>query len=1139
TVVEIEERIGMDGTVLRAPDEQRVAEQLQVVRDRGIESLAICFVHGYRFPMHEQQVAAIARQLGFSEVRESHQAAPLARIVPRGETTVVDAYLQPVLTNYLERLSLSLTRSGNESENSDQRGRNREIGSASNGAANPPRLQLLTSAGGLVPKERFTGKDSVLSGPAGGVVGFSRVARAAGFDRAIGFDMGGTSTDVSRFDGRFELEYETVKAGVRIVAPMMAIETVASGGGSICGFDGVRMFVGPQSAGAEPGPACYGRGGPLAITDINFFLGRILPDCFPFPLQREPVVDQLRAIAQRLETASGRRWSDVELAEGFLAIANTQMAQAIRSISVARGYDPRQYVLVPFGGAAGQHACEVAAELEMTEVLSHPDAGLLSAYGIGLADIVRHRVRALYRALSDVGAAELDGLFEEMADEAISEVISEGGVESALSVTRSLELRYRGLDAALHIELGDATHPAEAYAAAYQQRFGYSYPGREIELVAARVEVCGRSRVSLPESTRIHATEAIPDRNARAYFDGQWIQAPVYSRDRLMPGAIIHGPAIVVESFATTVVSRGWTAEMRSAGELQLRQVLLPETAAPTQNGPNLAKSRDDQARSTSCDTIAHGESSKQESSPHDPLQHDASFDPVKLEVISRHLTAIAEQMGIALRNTATSVNVKERLDFSCAIFTSRGELVVNAPHIPVHLGAMGETVQNLIADNPVLCPGDVLVTNDPYRGGSHLPDVTVVTPVHDPHTGALRFFTASRAHHAEIGGIAPGSMPPFSKNLAEEGVRISNFKLVDAGTPRWDVLRDLLSGGPWPSRSPEDNLVDLEAQVAANHQGRLAVERLVERYTWAEVDRYMSFLQRVAEQKTRAALRRLPQGTFAFQDFMDDGARIAVAITVEDGAVAIDFSGTSGVLEGNLNANRAIVTAAVMYCLRCLVNEDIPLNQGLLAPVKMILPPSMLAPQSGATPESTPAVVGGNVETSQRVVDVLLGALGLAAASLGTMNNFLFGDATFGYYETICGGAGATPQGPGADAVHTHMTNTRLTDPEILEMRFPVRVREFSIRRGSGGAGRHRGGDGIVRRLEFLRTLEVSILSQRRGPYPPFGLQGGLPGKLGCNTLVHADGSRERLGGRVQIKVEPGDELQIETPGGGGFGAG
>lgn len=1142
TVVEIDERIGMDGTVLHTPDEQRVAEQLQVVRDQGIESLAICFLHGYRFPMHEQQVAAIARQLGFSEVRESHEAAPLARIVPRGETTVVDAYLQPVLTNYLERLSLSLTRCAKE--NSAPRDRNREIDAASNGTAEPPLLQLLTSAGGLVPKERFTGKDSVLSGPAGGVVGFSRVARAAGFDRAIGFDMGGTSTDVSRFDGRYELEYETQKAGVRIVAPMMAIETVASGGGSICGFDGVRMFVGPQSAGAEPGPACYGRGGPLAITDINFFLGRILPDCFPFPLQREPVVEQLREIAQRLEAASGRRWSDVELAEGFLAIANTQMAQAIRSISVARGYDPRQYVLVPFGGAAGQHACEVAAELEMTEVLSHPDAGLLSAYGIGLADIVRHRVRALYRPLSDVGAAELDDVFAEMADEAISEVISEGGVESALSVTRSLDLRYRGLDASLHIELGDATPPAEAYAAAYQQRFGYSYPGREIELVAARVEVCGRSRVSLPESTRVHATEAIPDRNTRAYFDGQWIEAPVYIRDRLTPGATLHGPAIVVESFATTVVSRDWTAEMRSAGELQLRHLEALETTAPQRQASSGSSNPVEELRPMGHAMRTRGESSMKESSQHEPAQHApgqhaSSLDPVKLEVISRHLTAIAEQMGIALRNTATSVNVKERLDFSCAIFTSRGELVVNAPHIPVHLGAMGETVRNLIADNPVLRPGDVLVTNDPYRGGSHLPDVTVVTPVHDPQTGALRFFTASRAHHAEIGGIAPGSMPPFSKSLAEEGVRISNFKLVDAGTPRWDALRDLLSGGPWPSRSPEDNLVDLEAQVAANHQGRLAVERLVERYTWDEVDRYMSLLQRVAEQKTRAALRRLPQGTYAFQDFMDDGARIAVAITVEDGTIAIDFSGTSGVLEGNLNANRAIVTAAVMYCLRCLVNEDIPLNQGLLEPVKLIVPPSMLAPDPGATPESTPAVVGGNVETSQRVVDVLLGALGLAAASQGTMNNFLFGDETFGYYETICGGAGATPQGPGADAVHTHMTNTRLTDPEILEMRFPVRVREFSIRRGSGGAGRHRGGDGIVRRLEFLRTLDVSLLSQRRGPYPPFGLQGGLPGKLGCNTLVHADGSCERLPGRAQIKVESGDELRIETPGGGGFGAG
>jgi 5-oxoprolinase (ATP-hydrolysing) len=1030
-------------------------------------------LHSFVRPDHEELVEQAAREAGFEEISVSSRIAPLVKIVSRGDTTVMDAYLNPILRRYVRGLREHLPDST---------------------------LRLLTSAGGLVDADQFVGKDSILSGPAGGVVGFSRIAQAAGFQRAIGFDMGGTSTDVSRFDGRWELEFETEKSEVRVVAPMMAIETVAAGGGSICRFDGVKLVVGPDSAGADPGPACYGRGGPLAITDVNFLLGKIPPDRFPFPLDRRAAEARLAALADQIERATRRRYEPLELAEGFVRVANANMAKAIGSISVAKGCDPREYVLVPFGGAAGQHACAVAAELGIRRILHHPDAGLLSAYGIGLADVERHQVSGVYTNLSPEAMEDSQATFGRLERAAVEGVAGEGIARQQITSERFLELRYRGVDASITLPCpagATARQMAEAFQAEHKKLYGYIHSDRPLEIAAARVEARGRSSAPLPPSAQIAGHEARSTATTRVYFDGHEAEAPVFDRRDLKPGHRIRGPAIVCEKASTTVIDPNWQAEVFSHGELLLEQVALAPAAAGV----------------------------------------STEVDPVMLEIINNQFAAIAEQMGITLRNTSSSVNVKERLDFSCALFTPAGDLVVNAPHMPVHLGAMAETVRRTIADNPTLRRGDVFVTNDPYRGGSHLPDITVVTPVHDA-AGRLVFFTASRAHHAELGGITPGSMPPFSKNLAEEGVLIRNFKLIDAASERWSDLRALLLSGQYPTRAVDANLADVAAQVAANHKGAGDLARMVERYSLEVVQAYMAHIQRAAEQKVRRALARIPRGTYAFTDHLDDGTPVAVTIAIDGDEATIDFTGTGPVVPANLNANPAITTAAVMYVLRAMLAEDIPLNQGVLAPVKLVIPSGLLNPTEQPRPEDCPAVVGGNVETSQRLVDVLLGALGLAAASQGTMNNLLFGDPTFGYYETICGGAGATSEADGADAVHTHMTNTRLTDPEVLERRYPVRLRSFSIRRGSGGKGRTRGGEGVVRKIEFLKPLEVSILSQRRGPFPPYGLAGGGAGALGRNTLKRIDGTLEQLPGRAQFRARAGDVLTIETPGGGGYGS-
>ena len=1067
-VLELDERTSTSGAILKAIDVDEVRSQLVQLRASGIESLAVALLHACANPEHECIIDRIAGELGFTNVSLSHATTSLRKFVPRGDTTVIDAYLTPVLQQYVAEFETALHPDS--------------------------RLELMTSSGGLAHASKFRGKDSILSGPAGGVVAVARVAQQVGFSSAIGFDMGGTSTDVSRWAGRFDLEYETEKVGTRMATPMVAIETIAAGGGSICSFDGIKLTVGPASAGAEPGPACYGSGGPLALTDINCFLGKLSSSAFPFGLDRTAVEELLDNQCIDIYKSTGKLYSTIELADGYLKIANASMAEAIRSVSTARGADPRKDVLVAFGGAAAQHACAIADELGMENILLHPNAGIMSAFGIGLAKVTVHRESGIYRPLEEI-TSKLDEVFRPLSDSAHEDLQAKLPIEW----TRSLDLRFSGLDTPLRIQ-----EPADGdFQAAYEEEFlsrsGYLPTDRKIEVVAARVTAT-QGESTAEESHRLPNTRAAKHRMSQlAYFDTLATSTKYFVRTELSPGDIVFGPALIAESISTIVVDPHWQAETLTCGSLLLTKRTIKEGAA-------------------------------------DRKSYDTSTaDPILLEVFNNRFAAIASQMGSTLRNNARSVNVKERLDFSCAVFTSSGELVVNAPHIPVHLGAMGATVKHCLKTMS-FHPGDAVVTNDPYHGGSHLPDVTVITPIHDAR-GTLLFLTASRAHHAEIGGITPGSMPAFSTNLGEEGVLIRAMKVVDSGQPAFEVLRSLLSDGRYPSRDVATNIADIQAQIAANRHGADSLLRFVDEYSWNIVQRYMKFIQAAAEQKTRSALARLPDGTKRFTDYLDNGSPITATISIASDSARIDFTGTGEVLPGNLNANRAIVTASTLYCLRLLVNEDIPLNEGVLAPIEIVLPPCLLNPKAHEDVSRCPAIVGGNVETSQRIVDVLLGALGIAAASQGTMNNFLFGDETFGYYETICGGSGAVADADGCDAVHSHMTNTRLTDPEVLEARFPVRLRCFSIRGDSGGSGRFRGGNGVVREIEFLSSLEVSLLTQRRGEFAPFGIDGGGDGQRGINRLQRVDGKVEELASLASISVSAGDILRIETPGGGGWG--
>jgi len=1069
-VLELDARADAMGAVLVRPDPARLRAELARLRERGLSSLAVVVLHAYRAGELEREIGALAHEVGFAHVALSHEVASEIGLLARGDTACVDAYLTPLLREYVAELRRDLPDS---------------------------RIAIMQSSGGLTDAERFRGPHAILSGPAGGVVAYAHVARAMGASRAIGFDMGGTSTDVSRVDANaageveFERVYETETAGVRVFAPMMAIHTVAAGGGSLCTFDGYRASVGPESAGAEPGPLCYGRPGAreLTVTDVNLALGRLVDDRFPFPLQRAPVEHALDALVARLR-AQGMVRSREEIAAGFVEIANANMAEAIRQVSVARGYDVRDYALVVFGGAGGQHACALARRLGIRRVLLHPFAGVLSAYGMGLADVAWHGEHDVgRRELAPDLERALEPVFAEIEARGRAALEAQGFPPERIACIRRIDLRYRGTETSLPLVAGGGADLRERFDTAHARSFGYARRGHPVEAVVARVEVTGRHdemSERRPASAAALAGPATPLRRARVYCDGAFADdVPVFAREALPAGTRLAGPALVLESTSTLVVDPGFELEIDAEGRIALSDVAGEATRA-----------------------IASTE-----------------VDPVRLEIMNNLFMSIAEQMGTVLRRTALSTNIRERLDFSCAVFDRDAGLVANAPHIPVHLGAMGESVRAVIAAHPEPQAGDVFVTNDPAAGGSHLPDITVVTPVHDA-AGNLRFFTASRGHHSDVGGITPGSMPAFSHTLEEEGVVLRALRIVRGGVLDEAEVLGALEGARFPARSPRENLADLEAAIAANRAGAQLLLEMVERYGHDVVLAYMGHVQDNAAAKVADEIAKLDDGEHRFADALDDGTPICVALRVRGNRMEIDFAGTGGEVEGNLNAPRAVTIAAVIYVLRALVGTDIPLNAGCLRPVTIRIPEgSVLWPSAGR------AVCGGNVETSQRVVDVLLGALGKLAACQGTMNNLTFGNARFGYYETIGGGAGAGEGFAGASGVHTHMTNTRITDPEILETRFPVRLVEFALRRGSGGAGRFSGGDGLVRELEFLEPMRVSILSERR-TLAPFGLRGGAPAMKGRNTHDGRD-----VGGKSSFDVAAGGRVRIETPGGGGFG--
>jgi 5-oxoprolinase (ATP-hydrolysing) len=1073
-VVEAQERVGARGELLQALDLALLRSELQAAFDAGIRGCAIVFMHGYRYTAHEQAAAALARELGYTQVSVSHQVSPLMKLVSRGDTTVVDAYLSPILRRYVDRV-----------------------------AAQMPGVPLyfMQSSGGLTEAHRFQGKDAILSGPAGGIVGMVRTATAAGHHKVIGFDMGGTSTDVSHYAGEFERAFETQVAGVRMRAPMMSIHTVAAGGGSILAFDGARLRVGPESAGANPGPASYRRGGPLATTDANVLLGKIQPAHFPHvfgpganePLDRDGVVQQFEALAARVRQATGRAATPESLAEGFLQIAIQNMANAIKRISVARGYDVTQYTLQCFGGAGGQHACGVADALGMERVFVHPLAGVLSAYGMGLADQIAMREASVELPLDDAGLAAAQAQLAALSAAAQDEVASQGVARESVTLHPKVHVRYAGTDTALVVPLGAIEQIRAAFEAGYRQRFAFLMPARGLVVEAVSVEAVGAGErfESAGSGEEPPAYTPQPDARVRMH-SGAWLEAGLYVRESLRAGATVAGPAVIAEKNATTVVEPGWMATLTAAGPIELRRVLPRAT------------------------------------------QHaiGTDADPVMLEVFNNLFMNIAEQMGLRLQNTAYSVNIKERLDFSCALFDAHGELIANAPHMPVHLGSMSESIRTVIARNPAMLAGDVYVLNDPYHGGTHLPDVTVVTPV---YLGDAKpsFYVASRGHHADIGGSTPGSMPPFSKTIAEEGVLFDNFLLVRGGQLREAALREQLGSGSYPARNPDQTIADLRAQIAANEKGVQELQAMVAQFGRATVAAYMKHVQDNAEESVRRVITALKDGEFTLP--LDNGAGIVVKVIVRAAQreATIDFTGTSAQLANNFNAPKAVTMAAVLYVFRTLVDDDIPLNAGCLKPLRVIVPEGCML-----NPNPPAAVVAGNVETSMCVTNALYGALGVMAASQCTMNNFTFGNAEYQYYETISGGSGAGPGFNGTSVVQTHMTNSRLTDPEVLEFRFPVRLESYAIRHGSGGAGQWRGGDGGVRRVRFLQAMTASILSNGR-QVPAFGMAGGAPGALGVNRVERADGGVESLDHIGQVDMAPGDVFVVETPGGGGYGPG
>ncbi|WP_329109530.1 hydantoinase B/oxoprolinase family protein [[Kitasatospora] papulosa] len=1078
-VVEVPERTDARGAVVRALDRAVVAERLEAVAGDGIRSAAVVLMHGYRYPDHERAVAEEAARAGFTQISCSHEVSPLIKLIPRGDTTVVDAYLSPILRRYVEEVAAELA---------------------------GIRLMFMQSNGGLREAAHFRGKDAVLSGPAGGVVGMVRTSAQAGHDRVIGFDMGGTSTDVSHYAGEFERELGTQVAGVRMSAPMMSIHTVAAGGGSVLHFDGRRYRVGPDSAGADPGPACYRRGGPLTVTDANVMLGRIRPEHFPAvfgpggdqPLDAGLVGERFDALAEEVSAATGSGHTAAEVAAGFLEIAVLNMANAVKKISVQRGHDITRYALTSFGGAGGQHACAVADALGVGTVLVPPLAGVLSAYGIGLADATAMREQSVEAALDEDSARRVRAVRDDLAERTRAELRADGIPDSAVTTRARILLRYAGTDASLPVAHGTVAAMAREFTEAHRARYGFTMD-KPLVAEAVSVEATGTAGPHTEPRTAVRTGEGPPRPlgTVRMFTGDGWRDAELHRRDTLRAEDVVRGPAVVAEDDATTVVDPGWQATAGTAGHLVLSR-------AEPRPGRTAVGTR---------------------------------VDPVKLEVFNNLFMSIAEQMGVRLENTAHSVNIKERLDFSCALFDADGGLVANAPHIPVHLGSMGESIEEVLRRNAgTLRPGDVYAVNDPYHGGTHLPDVTVVSPVFDePAHGErarLRFLVASRGHHAEIGGITPGSMPAFSRTVDEEGVLFDNWLLVRDGTLREAETRRLLTGAAHPSRDPDTNLADLRAQIAANEKGITELRRMTRQFGQDVVEAYMGHVQDNAEESVRRIVAGLRDGSCRYET--DNGAVIAVRVDVDREArrAVIDFEGTSPQQSGNFNAPRSVVTAAVLYVFRTLVEEDIPLNSGCLKPLDIRVPEgSMLAPVHPA------ATVAGNVETSQAVTGALYAALGVQAEGSGTMNNLTFGNDRIQYYETVASGSGAGEGFDGADAVQTHMTNSRLTDPEILEWRYPVLLESFCVREAGGGTGRWHGGSGAERRIRFLEPVTVALLSGHRR-VPPYGMAGGGPGALGEQYVERADGRTVTpLEGCDTAALDTGDVLVLRTPGGGGYG--
>ena len=1085
-VIEADERVSADGEVLTPLDEDAIKQGLQQAREDGFKAAAVVCMHGYRYPEHEKRIGDIARAAGFTQVSESHRTSPLMKLVSRGDTTVVDAYLSPILQRYVTEVA---------------------------GELQGVRLLFMQSNGGLTDAAGFRGKDSILSGPAGGIVGMARTAAEAGFGKVIGFDMGGTSTDVSHFAGELEREYETQVAGVRMRAPMLSIHTVAAGGGSVLHFDGSRYRAGPDSAGADPGPACYRRGGPLTVTDANVLLGRIQPDYFPNvfgasgdqPLDADITKAKFTELSNRIAQATGDTRGPEEVAAGFVEIAVANMANAIKKISVQRGYDVTEYLLNVFGGAGGQHACAVADALGMTRVLIHPLAGVLSAYGIGLADIIAMREQAVEEPLTGDLLARLPEITRPLEDDARAEVEAEGGNARRVTATHRAHLRYQGTDTAVIVGAGSLADMTAAFEAEYSRRFSFLMRDKPVIVEAVSVEAVSVEAGGAQEEYQDgdHPARSDPEDHerpdsparVRMFTRGAWADVDLFPRAGLRPGHAVDGPAIITEELATTVLEPGWRAVVTGRGDLLMSRV----TPRPGR------------------------------------AEVSAEADPVMLEIFNNLFMSVAEQMGVRLQSTAHSVNIKERLDFSCAVFDADGGLIANAPHMPVHLGSMGESIKMVIKRNPHIRRGDVFALNDPYHGGTHLPDITVVTPVfsdaREDAADEVWFYVASRGHHAEIGGVTPGSMPASSTRVEEEGVLIDNWLLVSGARLREAETVRLLASAEYPSRDPATNLADLRAQIAANSKGIAELHRMVEHFGLDVVRAYMGHVQENAAESVRRVITALHDGEYSYE--LDNGAIIKVAVRVNRAGrtAEIDFTGTSPQLADNFNAPSSVAMAAVLYVFRTLVDDDIPLNSGCLQPLHVIIPAgTMLSPGYPA------AVAAGNVETSQVTTGALYAALGVMAEGSGTMNNVTFGNDRYQYYETVASGSGAGDGFDGTDVVQTKMTNSRLTDPEVLEWRYPVLLESYRIRPGSGGAGRWRGGHGGVRRLRFLQPMTVTTLTGHRR-IPAFGLAGGEPGALGRHWIERADGTVTPMRGCDSVPVQAGDVFVIETPGGGGYG--